>query len=133
MTHQGKSVVRRADAENAVDGRANSTAIVISPSADVLETSGAYLLMLDMPGAAKEGISVAMEGESLTVRGSTERLQNNETEILFSEIRSGTYLREFTLGRDVDREKIEATYEQGVLTLRLPKKESLKPREIIVR
>jgi len=133
MTHQGKSVVRRADAENALDGRAKSTAIVISPSADVLETSGAYLLMLDMPGAAKEGISVAMEGESLTVRGSTERLQNNETEVLFSEIRSGTYLREFTLGRDVDREKIEATYEQGVLTLRLPKKESLKPREITVR
>ena len=133
MTHQGKPVVRRADAESTVNLKAAPAATVISPSADVLETSEAYLLMLDMPGAAKERISVAMEGESLTVRGSTETLQEKDAELLFSEIRTGTYLREFSLGRDVDRENIEATYEQGVLTLRLPKKESVKPREIVVR
>jgi HSP20 family protein len=101
--------------------------------ADVLETSDAYLVMLDMPGAAKDGISVTMEGESLTVRGSTETLQKEEMELVFSEIRSGTYLRQFTLGRDVDRENIDATYQQVVLTVRLSKMESVQPREIVVR
>ena len=133
MTRDEKSVVRRADGDSDVDVKPHITGNVVLPSADVLETSDAYLLMLDMPGAAKEGISVAMEGESLTVRGSTESLQDNDVEIVFSEIRSAAYLREFTLGRDLDRENIEATYEDGVLTLRLPKKESMKPREIAVR
>ncbi len=133
MTKEGKSVVRRADGDSDVDVKSHIPGNVVLPSADVLETSDAYLLMLDMPGAAKEGISVAMEGESLTVRGSTESLQDNDVELVFSEIRSGAYLREFTLGRDLDRENIEATYEDGVLTLRLPKKESMKPREIAVR
>jgi HSP20 family protein len=133
MTNHGKSAVRRTDNESAVDVKSHPTANVLLPSADVLETSDAYLLMLDMPGAAKEGISVAMEGESLTVRGSTEDLQAKDVEFVFSEIRSGTYQREFTLGRDLDRENIEATYEDGVLTLRLPKKESMKPREITIR
>jgi len=133
MTRDEKSVVRRADGDSDVDVKHHITGNVVLPSADVLETLDAYLLMLDMPGAAKEGISVAMEGESLTVRGSTESLQDNDVELVFSEIRSGAYLREFTLGRDLDRENIEATYEDGVLTLRLPKKESMKPREIAVR
>jgi HSP20 family protein len=132
MTNHEKSVVRHAGPNSALDV-ASSAASVISPAADILETPEAYLLMLDMPGMAKEGIGVAMDGESLTVRGSTGTVQNKDADLVFSEIRSGTYLREFTLGKDIEREEIEATYEHGVLTLRLPKKESLKPREIRVR
>ncbi|MCK5572748.1 MAG: Hsp20/alpha crystallin family protein, partial [Bacteroidetes bacterium] len=76
---------------------------------------------------------VTMDRESLVVRGSTESVQRQDVELVFSEIQCGTYLREFTLGRGIDRDKIDATYERGVLTLRLPKNESLKPREITVR
>lgn len=133
MTNQGKSVARRTEAEPSLDVTDHGSARIVSPLADVLETSDAYLVMLDMPGVAKDGISVTMEGESLTVRGSTETVQKEETELVFSEIRSGTYLRQFTLGRDVDRENIDATYEQGVLTVRLSKMESVKQREIVVR
>jgi HSP20 family protein len=132
MTNHEKPVVRHADSNSALDV-ASSAASVISPAADILETPEAYLLMLDMPGIAKEGIGVAMDGESLTVRGSTGTVQNKDADLVFSEIRSGTYQREFTLGKDIEREEIEATYEHGVLTLRLPKKESLKPHEIRVR
>ena len=133
MTDHGKSVVRRTEADTASDAMAQSSARVVTPSADVLETSDAYLLMLDMPGVTKERITITMEADSLTVRGATETLQNDETELVFSEIRSGAYMRHFALGRDVDRENIDATYEHGVLTLRLSKKESVKPREIVVR
>lgn len=133
MTHYGKPVVRRTDAETALDAKGHPSAEIVTPVADVFETSEAYVLMLDMPGAAKDSIGVTMDGESLTVRGSTEILQKQETEPLLSEIPYGTYLREFTLGRDVDKENIDATYEQGVLTLRLSKKESVKLREISIR
>jgi len=133
MTKNGKVVVRGTETENNLDATVGATGSVISPSADVLETTDAYILMVDMPGVAKERIRVTIDRESLTVRGSTDSLQPQDVELVFSEIRSGTYLREFTLGRGIDRDNINATYERGVLSLRLPKHESLRPREIPVR
>lgn len=106
---------------------------VVSPHADILETPEAYLLMLDMPGATKEGITLRMEQGELSVDASVEPVKIPGGTVLFSEIRTGKYSRTFTVGGGIDRNAIDARYENGVLTVTLRKGEHLKPREITIR
>ena len=59
---------------------------VLTPSADIVETAEAYLLMLDMPGAAKESLSISMEQNVLKVKGTVNPVHPQDGEMLFQEI-----------------------------------------------
>lgn len=105
----------------------------VAPLADVHETPEAFLVQLDMPGTTREGITVSIERGELTVRGTVQPLHAEGSSPIYRELRPATYLRVFTIGRDVDAASVDAVYEQGVLTLKLLKREEVKPREIVVR
>jgi HSP20 family molecular chaperone IbpA len=105
----------------------------VTPLADIYETDDAYVVMLDMPGASKESISITMDRSSLVVRSTTESLYPGNTKLLYNEIVGGKYHRSFNLTEGIDREKVEASFENGVLTIKLFKKEEVKPREIQIR
>ena len=104
-----------------------------TPAADVLEENGGYVLMLDMPGARRGDISVTVAEGMLAVRAPLARPRGAEGRTLYSEIVRGGYERYFTLGEGIDREGIEAQFEDGVLTVRLRKSEAVKPKEIAIR
>ena len=106
---------------------------VVSPCADIVETPEAYLLMLDMPGATKEGITLRVEQGALSIEAPVEPVRAAGGTVLFSEIRTGRYSRTFTIGEGIDRNAVDARYEDGVLTVTLRKSEHLKPREITIR
>jgi len=106
---------------------------VVSPYADIMETPEAYMLMLDMPGATKERITLRMEQGELSVDAPVEPVQKPAGTVLFSEIRTGRYSRTFTIGEGIDPTAVDARYENGVLTVTLRKGEHLKPREITIR
>jgi len=106
---------------------------ILTPSADIVETAEAYLLMLDMPGVAKESLSISMEQNVLKVKGTVNTAHPQGGEMLFREIRATGYDRSFNIGEGVDRNRIDAAYDQGVLTVTLPKREEMKPREITIR
>jgi HSP20 family protein len=105
----------------------------LHPPVDVLDRADEILLRADMPGVAPDGIDVRFENGILILSGKTRERGEESKGELFREFVPMDYYREFTVGETVDRDKITADYDAGVLTLRLPKAGSTKPRRIEVR
>ena len=100
------------------------------PTADVYETSDAFVLMLDLPGVEKEGISLIHEKGELKVRAAAVPGRPSEMKLLVREVRPATFARTFSLGDGIDTETIDARYESGVLTVKLYKSAASKARDI---
>ena len=126
---QGKNnaVMRRAS-EAIVKHDVNERVVI--PVADIFETTDAFVLKLDMPGATKENIQLHIEPNQLSVEGAINRQENGNNTVLLAEIGRKKYFREFNIGSGVDHEKTSAQFEDGVLTITLPKVEEAKAREI---
>ena len=122
------SVVKRVNTLPAVQPGAQE--IFVNPSTDVYETPDAFVLMIDLPGVAKDAINVTMENGTLNVRAKIEPHHSPHARLLFKELRGTTYYRVFNLGDGIDRTNVDAHYELGTLTIKLFKKEETKPREI---
>ena len=105
---------------------------VVLPEADIFETPDAFVISLDMPGAAKESIAVTLEKGTLDVQASVQPVHGEKATLVYREIRTTGYHRAFTLGEGIDRKNIDAHYEEGVLTVKLLKSEELKPRQITI-
>jgi len=102
------------------------------PAADIYETPDAYVLMLDMPGASKESISVKLDKNELKVKSSVTSLHADNATLVFKELGTAGYYREFTIGEGIDRDSVDAHFDNGVLTIKLFKSEELKPRSITI-
>ncbi len=105
----------------------------VTPAADIFETVAAFVLKVDLPGVEKDSISVLVEPEQLTVKGLIGQLYKESANLVYSEIRKASFYRKFRIGSDVDQNQIQASFQDGVLTLVLPKNESIRVREIPIR
>ncbi len=104
------------------------------PSVDVREEEDKYILEADLPGLNEKEIDVKTEKGLLTVSSrKDEKKEEKKGEYLIRERRSSSFSRSFRLPEDVDKEKIEASYRNGVLTLELPKRAEVKPKSINVK
>ncbi len=104
------------------------------PALDVRETEDRYELSLDLPGLQAGDVSVNFEDGMLTVSGKREFSSEDTGETWHRIERSfGTFARSVRLPRAADGEKIEATFDKGVLTVSVPKVEAAKPRTIEVK
>ncbi len=103
------------------------------PPVDIYENENAFVATADLPGLEKNDIEVSLEDNVLTVSGERNYAKNGE-EGSFRRIERayGTFRRSFTLPTGVDAAKVEARFENGVLTLTLPKAETAKTRKIAV-
>ena len=98
---------------------------------DVTRTNDALVVEAALPGIRPEDVDITVEDGTLSIRAeSREERQEGEGETLVSEIRRGTVSRSVTLPTGLEPDKATATFEHGVLTLRIPKAESVKPRQI---
>jgi len=101
------------------------------PAMDLSETDDAYILRADLPGLTPEDVRIEMEGRVLTVSG--ERKAEHETEdagYRRVERSFGRFRRAMTLPAGVDPEAITASFDNGVLTVRVPKPEAIKPHKV---
>jgi HSP20 family molecular chaperone IbpA len=107
----------------------------VTPYVDVFENANEILLWADVPGAATGGVEVHLENGRLTL--SARRAAKPEAAAsgaaLQTEQRAYDYHRVFTVPADIDPTKIEAELRSGVLKVKLPKSEALKPRRIEVK
>lgn len=103
------------------------------PRVDIIETEQQLEVTADMPGVDQDSVSVDLEGKVLTIRGKYRLEAPEGYSLVYQEYRSGSYERAFTVGEQIDREKIEATVRNGVLRLVLPKAKEAQPRRITVR
>jgi HSP20 family protein len=105
-----------------------------SPTVDIFDKGGEVVIHADLPGIKKEDIDVRVENNLLTIRGKKERKEEVKEEGYFRTERTfGAFSRSFSLPNTVEVGKIQADYKDGVLTLRLPKAEEAKPRQIEVK
>jgi HSP20 family protein len=103
-----------------------------TPLADVEETDDAYVVEIELPGVKKGDVDISMEGRRLTVSG--ERKEKERTGVLRRRTRSvGRFHYEIVLPGEVDEGAVSASLDGGVLTIRVPKRESDRPRRIQVK
>lgn len=103
-----------------------------APAVDIFETENELVVKADLPDVQEKDIDVRVENNTLTIRG--ERKFNNnevhEDNYLRVERAYGTFTRSFSLPNTVNTEGIHADYRNGVLTVRMPKREETKPKQI---
>ena len=117
-------------------GRMAGMDLMRAPQADVLETTDELRVMLELPGLRPEDVEVNLEDNVLTIGGEKKedrREQDGESRWHLSERRYGRFSRSVVLPRDVEHERIEARFENGVLTVVIPKSERAKPRRITIQ
>lgn len=106
---------------------------VWSPRVDLAESDEAYEIYLDVPGMTKDDLEINFHEGTLTVRGERKQLHREEdTKFVRVERRYGQFYRSFTLPKAIITDDISAAYDNGVLTITVPKQEEMKPRRISV-
>ena len=104
-----------------------------TPPVDILEKDGNWVIRAELPGLNEKEIDLKIEGNLLTLRGERKvEDDNNHHNYHRRESFYGAFSRSFTLPETVDRDKIKADCKNGVLTVTIPQKPEVKPREIPV-
>lgn len=106
---------------------------VFTPAVDILETEAAITMLADMPGVRPDGLAIDLRENVLSIDGTVGSVEGENERILLFEYETGAYHREFRLTNLIDQNKIDATLQDGVLRLTLPKAEAARPRKIEVR
>lgn len=102
-----------------------------NPALDISETDEDIIVKVELPGVDPKGIEVNLAGTTLTVKGEKKEEREENTESMHRIERSyGSFSRSITLPCEVNEEKTEATFKEGVLNLKLPKNESSKKNSI---
>ncbi len=105
----------------------------IMPPVDVIEDASGITLYADLPGVSKDKLNVRVEADSLTIEGELALNLDQGMEARYVEIQVPHFKRSFTLGKELDPEKVAAEFRDGVLKLHVPKTERAKPRRIEVQ
>ena len=105
---------------------------VWSPSVDLVEREDAYVIHMDLPGLSHDDVSITYEAGKLQISGDRTFDNDADTKPQFHRVERwyGRFFRSFDLGREVDPTNIQATFNNGVLEIELPKKEESKPMTI---
>jgi HSP20 family protein len=102
-----------------------------SPACDLREDNKQYVAQFDIPGIKKDEVKIELENGRLTVSGERkDKKEEKDAKHYLSESYYGSFLRSFSLPSAVDEAKIDAHYEDGVLTIKIPKLATSKAKEI---
>ncbi|HET7099633.1 MAG TPA: Hsp20/alpha crystallin family protein, partial [Terriglobia bacterium] len=101
------------------------------PPADIYETDDSLVLKAELPGINPDEVEIRVEDNTLYLKGERKFEKDVKEENLHRVERSyGTFTRSFALPNTIDADKVKAAYENGILTLTMPKREEAKPRTI---
>ena len=102
-------------------------------SADVAESDESYWITVELPGVPLENVKLEIDDDVLTLSATKQREALDDRNFHHVERRHGTFSRAFRLPKAVNRDGVQATMKDGVLTICLPKAEEARPRRIPVR
>ena len=98
---------------------------------DIAETEDEFIVKASLPGVRPEDVHITAHGDTLTIRGEMKAEEEKKGEHYhLRELRQGHFQRTVTLSTPISADKAQAQFENGVLTLKLPKAEEAKPKEI---
>lgn len=105
----------------------------VSPALDMIETEDDFIIHCDLPGVAQRDLELSVASGVLTLKGEkTPPERTEKARIYREETWTGRFQRTVSLPREVDADRVGATFTDGVLTVTLPKREETKPRQITV-
>jgi HSP20 family molecular chaperone IbpA len=102
------------------------------PPTDIFETDRALTVIMEMPGVAKENVTVSVENDVVTIEGRIDFSKYENIQPVYTEYNVGNYVRSFQLSSKIKQSGISAELKDGVMTLMLPKAEKAQPRKIAV-
>jgi HSP20 family molecular chaperone IbpA len=102
------------------------------PNADIHETNDALTVVMEMPGVDRDHLNISLENDVLRVEGQIDFSKYEGMEPVYTEYNIGHYARSFALSNKIDRDRISAQLEDGVLTLTLPKAAEARTRRIAI-
>ena len=105
------------------------------PALDVYETQDRFVVAVELPGIDPADVEVSVEDSTLSIKGQRDFFYKDASEesVRRIERRYGQFTRSLTLPPTANAEKVEATFDKGVLTIQVPKREEAKPRKITVK
>jgi len=106
----------------------------LNPVVDIIERKDSFTIYFDVPGVEKNEVSISVNEGVLSVKGERKRpVVEDENFFTYYERSAGTFSRSFRLPTHVDADNIKASYNNGILTVEIPKKEEAKPLTITVK
>jgi HSP20 family protein len=103
------------------------------PAMDLVETEDTYVLRADLPGLSEEDVTIEVENNVLTVAGDRKAEHESKGEGYYRVERAfGSFSRSLTLPEGVDPEAVAASFDKGVLEVRIPKPEETKPKRVSI-
>ncbi len=107
---------------------------VWSPAVDIYETEKAIVLKVELPGLSKDDINIEIKDDNLILRGERKFEKDIREENYHRIERSyGKFSRSFSLPGTIDRNKVDATFKDGILEIKIPKAEETKPKQIEIK
>jgi HSP20 family protein len=104
-----------------------------APRVDIYETEDSYVVSADLPGIQKEDIGIDIKDNTLTIRGEKKFEEKSAKDnYVRVERKYGQFVRSFSLSDDVDKGKIKANYKDGVLEIKIPKRQEVAAKQIKV-
>jgi HSP20 family protein len=125
--------IQKQEMEKAERIERSRAAKIFNPDVDIVERKSDIVVIADMPGIDEASVDITLENNVLSIYGKVDWDVPDKLKLLHGEYGVGDYQRVFTLSGDVNREKIEATVNNGVLKIVLPKAEAAKTKKIAVR
>jgi HSP20 family protein len=105
----------------------------VSPAVNVFSERDGYVVRMEVPGMSPEQINIESQGRTLTISGKRESGAPQGGSFHRRERSSGQFSRSLQLPADLELSRAEASYKQGMLTVRIPKKEEAKPHQITIK
>jgi HSP20 family protein len=102
------------------------------PLINVFDDGGDFVVVAELPGVKKEDLDIQVRGDTLRIQGKKTVAYDENASVHRRERAAGQFDRTLTLTDDIDAEKVSAEYRDGVLTLRLPRAASAKPRTVTI-
>jgi len=130
MTENTATLVKNPTDNRSAEATRNGA--YFSPRVDIIETEKELLLYADMPGVRSEDIDLRYENGELILRGKAQSSEAKGIRI-FGEYDVGDYYRVFRVHETIDASKIDAEFKNGVLTVHLPKQETMQPKQVSIR
>ncbi|RQZ16791.1 Hsp20/alpha crystallin family protein [Burkholderia sp. Bp9031] len=127
LAERDQSAVARRDTEQA------TRRITLTPAVDIYEDSQGVTLWADLPGVTKDKLDVKVHDSSLSIEAEAVVPTPANLRLQHAEVRQPHFARTFTLSPDFDTSKIEASLQDGVLKLTIPRRDEARPRRIEIK
>ncbi|MEG8947086.1 Hsp20/alpha crystallin family protein [Rosettibacter firmus] len=105
----------------------------IAPLVDIYETDNDFILNAYLPGVKKENLKIKLEDDHLVIMGRIDYDEAINRKYVLKETETGNFYRRFKISDSIDESKIDARFENGVLEVKLPKHERVKPKTIEIK